>query len=76
MAREIFNKAEMICKQIGYKLGEANILMGLGDIELAEGNKKLAIKDYENARLIFQLLKMIEYVKIMDNKINECKKTL
>ena len=66
----------MICKQIGYKLGEANILMGLGDIELAEGNKKLAIKDYENARLIFQLLKMIEYVKIMDNKINECKKTL
>jgi len=50
--------------------------MGLGDIELAEGNKKLAIKDYENARLIFQLLKMIEYVKIMDNKINECKKTL
>ena len=49
-----YNDARILFQQIGDKLGEANALFGLGDLESKLGRNDQARADYNDVRILYQ----------------------
>ncbi len=53
-ARSAYEEARTLYKQVGDRLGEANVLLGLGDLERTLGRNDQARAAYTEARMLFK----------------------
>ena len=58
VARAYYEEARKLYQQEQDRLGEANVLLGLGDLERKLGQNEAARRNYEEARKLFQSMGM------------------
>ena len=66
-AREAYGEARTLFKAVGDRLGEANVLLGLGDLE-AESYPELAKRHYYQAAHIYEAVGQMDWREIAIEK--------